>query len=96
MIVLNKMHHSDEQWSALAKEPDDGPVFMINLFKFRDRAEYADGRKTDLSGLEAYQIHGAATSKHVAEIGGKILHSSTDCRNGRWRSRKSLGRLCDS
>ena len=38
MIVLNKMHHSDEQWSALAKEPDDGPVFMINLFKFRDRA----------------------------------------------------------
>ena len=30
MIVLNKMHHSDEQWSALAKEPDDGPVFMIN------------------------------------------------------------------
>ena len=42
MIVLNKMHHSDEQWSALAKEPDDGPVFMINLFKFRDRAEYAD------------------------------------------------------
>ena len=33
MIVLNKLHHSDEQWSALAKQPDDGPVFMINLFK---------------------------------------------------------------
>ena len=76
MIVLNKMHHSDEQWSALAKEPDDGPVFMINLFKFRDRAEYADGRKTDLSGLKAYQIYGAATSEHVADIGGRILHSS--------------------
>ena len=58
MIVLNKLHHSDEQWRALANEPDDGPVFMINLFKFRDRAEYADGRDTDLSGIEAYQIYG--------------------------------------
>ena len=34
MIVLNKMHHSDEQWSALAKEPDDGPVFMITFSNF--------------------------------------------------------------
>ena len=76
MIVLNKLHHSDEQWRALANEPDDGPVFMINLFKFRDRAEYADGRDTELSGIEAYQIYGSATSEYIAAIGGKVLHSS--------------------
>ena len=76
MIVLNKLHHSDEQWSALAKQPDDGPIFMINLFKFRDRAEYADGRDTELSGIEAYQIYGSATSEYIAAIGGKVLHSS--------------------
>ena len=40
MIVLNNLHHSDEQWAALTKEPDEGPIFMVNLFKFREHAEY--------------------------------------------------------
>ena len=77
MIVLNKLHHSDEQWAALAKQPDDGPVFMVNLFQFRERAEYADGRVTELSGIEAYQLYGAATAEHIAAIGGRIIHSSS-------------------
>ena len=58
MIVLNKLHHSDEQWAALEKEPDVGTIFMINLFKFHEYAEYADGRETNLTGIEAYQICG--------------------------------------
>ena len=45
MIVLNKLHHSDEQCNALEKEPDVGAIFMINLFKFREYAEYADSRE---------------------------------------------------
>ena len=57
MIVLNKLHHSDEQWAALEKEPDVGTIFMINLFKFREYAVYADGRETNLTGIEAYQIY---------------------------------------
>ena len=76
MIVLNKLHHSDEQWAALEKEPDVGTIFMINLFKFREYAVYADGRETNLTGIEAYQIYGAETSKQIADIGGRILHSS--------------------
>ena len=32
---------------------DDGPVWMVNLMRYRERAEYADGRDTDLSGREA-------------------------------------------
>jgi len=76
MIVLNKLHHSDEQWAALALEQDDGPVFMINLFKFKERAEYPDGRESNLSGIEAYQLYGEETGKQIAVIGGKVLHSS--------------------
>lgn len=76
MIVLNKLHHSDGQWAALAKLKDDGPVFMTNLLKFKQRAEYPDGRESDLSGIEAYQLYGAQTSSHIAAIGGKVLHSS--------------------
>ncbi|MDE0066726.1 MAG: hypothetical protein OXN44_07625 [Acidimicrobiaceae bacterium] len=32
---------------------DDGPVWMINLMCYKERAEYADGRETMLSGREA-------------------------------------------
>ena len=38
--------------------PDAGePIFMVNLLKFRERAEYEDGRGSELSGREAYQIY---------------------------------------
>lgn len=76
MVILNKLHHSDEQWAALANEPDDGPIFMTNLLKFREHAEYADGRETSLTGIEAYQLYGAATAEHISAIGGHVLHSS--------------------
>ena len=31
----------------------DGPVWMVNLMKYRDVADYADGRSTTISGREA-------------------------------------------
>ncbi len=76
MIVLNKLHHSDEQWEALAQVKDDGPVYMTNLFKFKERAEYPDGRETNLTGIEAYQIYGEQTGKQIAACGAKVIHSS--------------------
>lgn len=38
--------------AAVAPE-DDGPIWMVNLMRYRDRAVYADGRDTDLTGREA-------------------------------------------
>lgn len=76
MIVLNKLHHSDEQWDNLAQLGDIGTVYMINMFKFRERAEYPDGRKSDLSGIEAYGLYGAETAKLLAAMGAKVVHSS--------------------
>lgn len=32
---------------------DDGPVWMINLMKYREVADYADGRESTISGQEA-------------------------------------------
>jgi hypothetical protein len=31
MIVLTKLHHSEEQWAALAQVEDHGPVYMTKL-----------------------------------------------------------------
>jgi hypothetical protein len=38
---------------ATTAPDDDGPVWMVNLMRYKERAEYADGRETQLSGREA-------------------------------------------
>ena len=54
-------------------EPDDGtPIYMVNLLKYKDRAEYADGRETGLSGREAYQLYSKGVQDCLARVGGSI------------------------
>lgn len=72
MKVTNKLMPTEKQ-NALLREPGPpGPVFMINLVKFKDRAIYDDGRDTDLSGREAYKLYGMEViymlSKYNAEV----------------------------
>jgi len=38
---------------ATVATEDDGPIWMVNLMRYRDRAVYADGRLTELTGREA-------------------------------------------
>ena len=40
------------QLTSIAPE-DDGPIWMVNLMRYRDHALYADGRETELTGREA-------------------------------------------
>ena len=46
---------------------------MLNLLKFKEKAEYEDGRETDLTGKEAYSIYGQEVVKHLAKVGGKLV-----------------------
>ena len=48
---------------------------MLNLLKFKERAEYADGRETTLTGQQAYMIYGAAVAPMVARGGGQFAFS---------------------
>jgi hypothetical protein len=32
---------------------DDGPIWMVNLMSYREKADYADGRASEISGKEA-------------------------------------------
>lgn len=41
-----------ERWAAL-NDNSDGPFLAINLMRYRERADYLDGRATDLTGREA-------------------------------------------
>ncbi len=66
------MPTSQERIAEMMAPGPDGPIYMVNLLKFKDQAEYADGRETDLSGRDAYQIYGREVSKLIVEYGGQI------------------------
>jgi uncharacterized protein (DUF1330 family) len=55
--------------------PEDGPFVMVNLLKFKPKAEYDDGSDAHLTGAEAYARYGAEVSKLVEALGGRILYS---------------------
>jgi hypothetical protein len=62
-----------ETLAGLMQPGPDGPIFMINLLKFKDKAEYEDGRETDLTGREAYMIYGRAVSQLLPKFGGVAM-----------------------
>lgn len=76
MKVENAVRPSDEQlksFFARAGTDKDGPVVMVNLLKFRDRAAYPDGRDAHLSGQEAYMRYGVEVAKIVSKLGGRMI-----------------------
>ena len=42
---------------ATTPPDDDGPIWMVNLMRYRERADYADGRQTTLTGREADDLY---------------------------------------
>lgn len=55
----------------LATSEDDDPVWMINLMHYRERADYADGRPSDLGGREADDVY--APFGPFAEVGAELV-----------------------
>jgi uncharacterized protein (DUF1330 family) len=77
MEVVNEVMPSMDKAMAFFNEKEDGPFTMINLLRFKEFAEYEDGRDPELSGREAYLRYGIEVIKLVSSLGGK-LHFSGD------------------
>lgn len=73
MIVTNALTPTGEQLAALLADDRPEPIVMLNLLKFRAQAAYADGRATQLSGQEAYQLYANRMIPYVESRGGKVL-----------------------
>jgi uncharacterized protein (DUF1330 family) len=74
MKVVNEVMPSDPERIAEMQQPGpDGPIVMVNLLKFRERAEYADGRETRLSGRDAYQLYGREVVRILPKYGGRMI-----------------------
>ncbi|ERP86167.1 hypothetical protein Q670_16880 [Alcanivorax sp. P2S70] len=56
----------------LASLPDDTPIVMLNLLRFRDKAQYKDG-EADYSGREAYQKYSEVAFGKVKGVGGEMV-----------------------
>ena len=75
MEVVNEVMPDLQRAMAFFGGPEDGPFVMVNLLKFKPRAEYADGADSHLTGEEAYMRYGEEVRKLVEGLGGRIRYS---------------------
>jgi len=77
MKIVNQIYPSFEQLMPLATDATPGPIAMVNLLKYRDKAVYADGRPDDISGRDAYMRYIVQMIPIVESAGGRILFSGS-------------------
>ena len=57
--------------SWFARDEPGGPMWALNLMKYREQAEYADGRKSSISGMEADDVY--APHEHLRKVGSRLI-----------------------
>lgn len=72
MDVSNKLYPNNEQMQGFVEPGAEGPICMVNLLKFKGRAVYEDGRETELTGREAYDLYAEGVKKLLQQVGGYI------------------------
>ncbi len=81
MKVENRVFPNREQMKGFFENTDDNePIYMLNLLKFKEKAEYKDGRETNLTGREAYTIY----AEFMDELWDVVAIA-------KWPSRKIMG-----
>ena len=75
MRVENAVFPGKEQITSFFGEPENGSFVMVNLLKFKETAEYADGSDADLSGARAYARYGKGIQACLAAVDGKQIYA---------------------
>jgi len=68
LTAVGKIDKKAERRKALKSAGPEGPIFMVNLLKFKDKAEYEDGRETDLTDPNRATLVEMMKSLRMAEI----------------------------
>lgn len=75
MHTVNPTREQAEAFGSSA--PDDKPVVMVNLLRFRERADYgaaaAGGGGEEVSGRKAYDRYSKGVLPILWEVGGQVL-----------------------
>ncbi|MBW7469696.1 DUF1330 domain-containing protein [Marinobacter sp. M216] len=72
MEAINPTH--EQLQKVLADTPKDQPVVMLNLLRFRDRANYTD-ESPERSGWEAYTLYMQEAAACVKAVGAEVIWS---------------------
>lgn len=63
-----------DQWRRFLADDDVGPVQMVYLVRFRERAAYPpDSDEPDRTGQEAFFLAGQTLAQVIADVGGQPL-----------------------
>jgi uncharacterized protein (DUF1330 family) len=71
--VENAVYPTASRVEALMADDSGDPVVMLNLLRFRAKAVYPDGRPTDLTGRQAYDLYATPMQNVITGGGGKVL-----------------------
>ena len=73
MEVKNAVMPNEDQIKGFSEQGEDKPIYMVNLLKFKEKANYPDKRETDLTGEEAFAIYAEEVAGHLEKVGGKPI-----------------------
>ena len=71
MEVKNAVLPTNDQIKGFGDQSSNKSIYMINLLKFKEKANYPDKRKTSLTGSEAYAIYAKEVEQHLLNVGGR-------------------------
>ena len=74
MKVENAVYPKGEQLSEAVANGSNDPIVMVNLLKFKKKAEYKDGRAENTDGQTAYNRYGAEMRAFIERHGARILY----------------------
>jgi uncharacterized protein (DUF1330 family) len=70
---------SREQFGAFMKSAGEGPIWMLNLIRLRQKAKYERTKKsakeTSVSGADAYKAYARESEPFFKGVGGRIVWS---------------------
>jgi uncharacterized protein (DUF1330 family) len=62
------------QWERILSIPQDRPVALVNLFAFREVAEYGDVQESPTTGQDAFEKYAAVSAPTLDRVGGRFVH----------------------
>ena len=74
-MTENVLQPTGDQVRAFRDRATGEPISMLNLLRFKPKAVYEDGRESDLSGKEAYQLYGEAFNEIMGPKGARVVYS---------------------
>jgi uncharacterized protein (DUF1330 family) len=70
-LMTGYVDPTKEAFAAFRANDRAGPIHMLNLVRFRDKAAYPDGR--DATGAQAYAAYGRDSYPIFSRLGGRIV-----------------------